>query len=510
LGEDVYRQIGLFILLWLTSSSALFADEYKFPFYQFEKLVQVDKENCLLNISNQRVIAQKHYEANVKLMAMQWLGEAPALDDPFNFWKSMPGLSLQNSMRYRDMYVHEQMMHQILDREFKALKKMGNAAGNNYNRLQAKNSQVVVEKLSVSRSYLLEMERTLLKILGLQSVHSKRGAKEEGLYNKNEYDKSFAPGLYTATYAPPEYEAKHNSNCMWSPDRMIKKDDPYCGYVWSHGGNFYLERCSGDIHPFGMGHATSAGVKTVREIFNFTSVQKCKVQPSCGTGCFNTCIKKDEFNPRRVSELEDGKCNELVDPLFPKKMTQKTLTGQFLKDSKGFSVWYPKFEVNERDIKDVAAEIERFYLMTGQYEKEDCKKGKRQYLLEVLDAIKQLISLEMNLKEYYGTSSACHIRIAEEVEEKTIEGIKHNVLDDHKIKTPKYGDLMAITKNGGKNKTSFSEQELKEMQSSFFGMTYSEEKKMLKGLIKNDYKFTNDHMGLICERSKKKSFCGGK
>lgn len=506
----MYRQIGLIIFLWLALANWAFADEYKFPFYQYEKLVQVDKKKCLLNISNQRVIAQKHYEANLKLMAMQWLGASPALDDTFNFYKSMPGLALQNSMRYRDMYVHEQMMHQILDREFKALKKMGNAAGNNYNRLQAKNSQVVVEKLSISRSYLFEMETTLLKILGMQSVHSKRGAKEEGLYNKNEYDKSFKPGLYTATYAPPEYEKNHNSHCMWSPDRMIKEKEPYCGYVWSHSGNFYLERCSGDIHPFGMGHAAAAGVKTVREIFNFKSVDKCEVQPSCGNGCFNSCIKKDQFNTRRLSELEDGKCNELADPLFPKDVKEKTLTAQFLKDSKAFSVWYPKFLENDRDIKDVAKEIERYYLMTGDYLESDCKKGKRQYLLEVLDAVKQLISLEMNLKEYYGTSSACHIKIAEEVEEKTIDGAKLNVLDDVKIKKPQYGDLMAITKNGPKKKTSFSEQELKEMQSSFFGMTFSEEKKMLKGLIENDYKFTNNHMGLICERSKKKSFCGGK
>jgi hypothetical protein len=444
-------------------------------------------------------------------MAMQWLGQKPALDDPFNFWKSMPGLALQNSMRYRDMYVHEQMMHKILDREFKALKKMGNAGGNNYNRLQAKNSQIVMQKLLISRSYLLEMEETLLKILGMQTIHMKTGAKEEVLKNKNQYDKSFTPGIYTATYASSEYETEHNTHCMWSPDRMIKSKEPYCGFVWSHSGNFYLERCPGDVHPFGKGHAAAGKVETVKELFNFTSVKECPVKPSCGNGCFNTCIKKDQFNPRRTTELVEGKCNELVDPLFPKGVKEKTLTAQFLKDSKKFSVWYPKFEVNERNIKDVAKEIERYYLMTGNYIEEDCKKGKREYLLEILDAVKQLISLEVNLKEYYETSANCHILLAEDVEEKTIDGIKHYVLDDVKDKKSDSSALTALVKNGKKKKPrSFTEQELKEMQSSFFGMTYAEEKSMLKGLIKNDYKFTNDHMGVICQRSKKKDFCGGK
>ncbi len=503
------KQIGLLFFLWLLTNFA-FASEYDFPFYNYEKFVQVDKKQCRLNITHQRIITQKHYEANTKLMAMQWLGKKPALDDPFKFWKAMPGLSLQNSMRYRDMYVHEQMMHKILDREFKALKKIGNAGGNNYNRLQAKNSQIVMQKLSISRSYLLEMEETILKILGAQTVYKKRGAKEEGLQNKNQYDKSFTPGLYSATYASSEYETKHNKGCMWSPDRMIKSSEPYCGFVWSHSGNFYLERCPGDVHPFGKGHAAGAGVETVRELFSFTSVKECPVKPSCGSGCFNTCIKKDQFNPRRTSELVDGKCNELVDPLFPKEVSEKTLTAQFLKDSKNFSVWYPKFEENQRNIKDVAAEIERYYLMTGDYKEEDCKKGKREYLLEILDAVKQLISLEVNLKEYYETSSYCHIKIAEDVEEKTIDGLKHYILDDVKDKKGDSSALTALVKNGGKKKVSFTEQELKEMQSSYFGMTYAEEKSMLKGLIKNDYKFTNDHMGIICERSKKKDFCGGK
>lgn len=504
------KQIGFFLLFLLFFINIGQADEYKFPFYQYEKFIQVDKKQCRLNLTNQLIITEKHYEANLKLMAMQWLGQKPALDDPFNFYESLPGLSLQNSMRYRDMYVHEQMLHVILDREFKALKKIGNAGGNNYNRLQAKNSMVVVEKLSISRSYLLEMEQTLLKILGIQTVHSKNGSKEGDLFNKNQYDKSFKPGIYKVTYAPPKYEEKHNTHCMWSPDRMIKKSEPYCGYVWSHSGNFYLERCPGDIHPFGDGHAKSAGVETVRELFNFESVKKCEVEPSCGTGCFNTCIKKNEFNPRRVSELVNGKCEELVDPLFPKDIKEKSLTKAFLKDSEKRSVWYPKFEENQRDIKDVAKEIERYYLMTGKYTEEDCKKGKREFLLEVLDAVKQLISLEANLREYYSTSASCHIKLAEDVEEKTLDGLKHYILDDEKVKKPKYGDLMAISKNGKNKKKSFSEQELKEMQSSFFGMTYAEEKSMLKGLIENDYKFTNNHIGLICERSKKKAFCGGK
>lgn len=442
---------------------------------------------------------------------MSWLGREPALDDTFNFYKALPGLALQNDMRFRDMYVHEKLAHNVLYLELEGIKELGgNAGGNNYNRLQAKNSEVVVQKLSISRSYLLEMEKTLLKILGMQSVYSRRGSKEDQLANKNEYENSFKPGLYSATYASEEYEKKHNKSCMWPSDRTIKAEKPYCGYVWSHSGNFYLERCPGDIHPFGEGHAKAAGVKTVKEIFTFKSVQKCEKAPVCSSGCFKKCLKKNQFNPRRTEELVDGKCNELADPLFPADMQKKTLTEEFLFSAKGFSPWYSDFEENDRDFKDVAVEVERYYLMTGEYSDEDCKRGKRKFLLEILDAVKQLISLEANLKEFYETSSACNIKLAKKFEETAMEGIKHKVTDPEGKNKGSYGALTAISKKGPKKKRVFTDIEKKEMNSSTFHLTNAEEKIMLRDMIEHGYKFTNDHIGFICKRSKKKDFCGGK
>lgn len=496
--------------MFLTINTTM-ANEFSFPFYQYEKLVQIDKASCSLSIENQEVIAQKHYEANNKLLAMQWLGAKPATNDTFNYYKSLPGMALQNDMRYRDMYVHEKISHEILARELKMIKKLGgDAGGNNYNRLQAKNSQIVVEKLSISRTYLFEMESTLLRVLGLQTQRTSSSAKEDKDMSKGEYNKDFEPGLYEATYRSGEYEKKHNTSCMWSPDRMIKKKEPYCGYVWSHGENFYLERCPGDVHPFGQGHARSAKVEKVADLFDFKSVKKCKTQPTCSSGCFNICIKKNQFNIKKTEKLDKyGNCLVMVDPLFPDGMREKSLTKQYLKEFPAFSNWYPKFAVNKRSEKDVSSEIERYYLMSGEYEKADCKKGKRQFLLEVLDAIKQLISLENNLKEYYATSASCNIKLAKDFEEKTMEGIKLNPVDKKEDKKTALGSS-AIVKKGKGQKEVFSEAEAKERQASFFGLTHADENKLLEQLIKNDYKFSNDNIGLICKRSDKEEFCGGK
>lgn len=494
----------------LFSVRAANSNEFKFPFYKYEKLVQIDKANCRLDIKRQEIIAQKHYEANNKLMAMQWLGTRPALKDTFNYYNALPGLSLQNNMRYRDMYVHEQISHERLDRELALIKKLGgDAGGNNYNRLQAKNSQIVVEKLSISRSYLFEIENTLLRVLGLQTMSKNKNSKEDEDMSKGDYNKDFKPGLYEATYRTSEYETKHNKSCMWMYDRLIKKSDPYCGYVWSHGENFYLERCPGDVHPFGKGHASSAGVSKVADLFSFKSVKECKKQPQCSNGCFNTCIKKNQFNIKKTEELKDGKCLFLVDPLFPAGTKGRSLTKKYLKDFKTFPSWYPKFSYNNRSEKDVAVEIERYYLMTGEYEEADCKKGKRAFLLEVLDAVKQLISLEKNLKEYYQTSASCNIKLAKDFEELTMEGVKLNPVEKDKSKKAALGSS-AIVKKGKNDKEVFSDAEAKEMQASFFGLTYADEQRLLKDLIKNNYKFSNDDIGLICKRSEKKEFCGGK
>ncbi len=500
----------------------LSANEYKFPFYEYEKLVQIDKKACRLNIKNQHIIVEKHYEADVKLLAMQWLGKAPGLRDAQLVYQSLPGLSLQNRMRHRDMFVVEKIAHEVISWEKLMIEDLGgDAAGNNWNRLQAKSSSIVVKKLKTSLTYLEEMERTLLNILGYQSARTSAYSNEEDSSEKGEYSNGFRPGLYEATYATSEYETKHNKSCMWNPDRKIQKRRPYCGYVWTHGGNFYLERCPGDVHPFGKGHAKGAGVANVKDIFKFKSVEKCEPKPNCKKNCFNFCLKKGQFDLSKQEELEDGECKALADPLFPApdetpfgKQTKKytTLTEWYLEDYKKSFSHFPSFKYNNRDKKDVAKEIERYYLMTGEYEKNDCRSGKRRFLLEILDSVKQLVSLEKNLIEYYETASSCYIKLAEKIEDAAGVGVKHHALDtlNTKNSTGPSG-LMAIEKGktDKEKPKALSEEEQKQMDASFLGLTIKEQNEYLKRLELNGYKFTENHLGLICKRTMKKEFCGG-
>lgn len=489
------------------------ANEFKFPFYNYEKLVQIDAKECRLDIKNQKVVAEKHYEADIKILAMEWLGKQPGLDDAQGVYKNLPGLALQNNIRLRDMYVLEKLSHEILTREKELIKKLGgDAAGNNWNRLEAKSSMIVVYKLKTSLTRLEEMERTLLKILGHQSSKVNSRSKEGDSSEKGKYSKEFKEGLYEATYASDEYERIHNKSCMWSPDRMIKKSEPYCGYVWSHAGNFYLERCPGDVHPFGKGHARGAKVNTVAEIFNFKAVDSCSKAPSCQKKCFKHCLEKGRFNTEKEEKLVNGVCKAMADPLYPKDMKERTIVNQYLVDFNSFPEYYPKFGYNNRDQVDVGKEANRYYEMTGKYKKEDCRSGKREFLLEQLDAVKQLISLQNNLVEYYTTASNCYIKLAEKIEEAAGVGVKHYVRDGVLAdKGDQANGLMAIEKDGKKGKVRpMTKEEQEEADASFFGLTGAEQDKLLEELISSDYKFTENHMGLICTRSMRKDFCGGR
>ncbi|MBK22760.1 MAG: hypothetical protein CME70_02040 [Halobacteriovorax sp.] len=510
------------VLLILILSLNVFANEYKFPFYEYEKLVQINKEQCRLNIKHQHIIVQKHYEADVKLLAMQWMGKMPGLRDGQQVYKNLPGLSLQNRMRHRDMFVLEKIAHEVISYEKKMIEELGgDAAGNNWNRLQAKSSSIVVQKLKTSLTYLEEMERTLLNILGYQSARTSAYTNEEDSSEKGKYSKGFKPGLYEATYASSEYEKKHNKSCMWNPDRKIEKRRPYCGFVWSHGGNFYLERCPGDVHPFGKGHAEGAGVKNVVDIFDFKEVKKCDPTPNCNKRCFDYCLKKNQFNTKNQEELVKGECKALADPLFPaqapnpfgqKAKKYSNLTDWYLDDFQSFPVYYPKFSKNNKNEKDVTVEIERYYLMTGEYEKEDCRSGKRKFLLEILDSIKQLISLEKNLIEYYETASSCHIKLAEKIEDAAGVGVKHHALDSLGTKASTGPSGLTAIEKGKTEKDkpkALTEEEQKQADASFLGLSIREQNELLKKLEKSGFKFTENHLGLICKRTMKKDFCGG-
>lgn len=511
------RGILLTNFLLIICLAAASANEFSFPLYNYEKLIQVDREQCRININHQHIVVEKHYEADLKLLAMEWMGQRPAIDDAQKTYKNLPGLSLQNHLRHRDMYVYEKIAHDNLKQHHEMIKKLGNAAGNNYNRLQAKSSNVVVNKLMISITALENMEKALIAILARQSARTYHGSKEAEIV-KDQYG-DFPAGFYEATFFSEEYQRKHNPTCMWAHDRVIKSSKPFCGFVWSHGGNMYLERCPGDIHPFGQGHIAGTGLQKVKDLFNFKKVKNCPQTNQCNIACFSYCMKKNKFDKNKKSHRQeltkDGRCPALADPLYPEGIKGSSLTEKYLQDFETFPEFYPKFVVNQKDPNDVAKEIERYYLMTGEYSPEDCRSGKRKFLLELLDAVKQLISLEKNLVEYYSTSRDCYIGLAEKIETAAGVGVKHFVRDQ-KADGSKGGQPdadRAIVQSAGKKKvvvTELTMEEQKEAQASFFGLTLKEQDKLLKVMIENGYKFTENDIGVICQRSMKKDFCGGK